>query len=165
MDQDVDRRTAVRVSPRVTFALMGGGMLLCVVLLLLESFAPVPPWRQEVVHVLRSEWAALPPVPSSTVVRTNLRAGFLEPDTFFQVDYASAGSCAELQAHYATAAPAVGWAVHNPLQSFRHNSPPLEELETTYHKYVRAFTLSLAVDCFVGESGYSVFVDSPPTDG
>lgn len=122
------------------------------------------PWRQEVVHVLRSEWAALPPVPGSTVVRTNLSSGFVEPNTNFQVDYASTASCAEVQAHYATVAPAAGWTVQHPLQSFHHNTPPLDELETTYRKYVRTFTVSLSVNCFVEESGYSVFVDSPPID-
>jgi hypothetical protein len=141
-----------------------GGALLCGVLVLLESFAPVPPWRQEVVHVLRSEWAAMPPYPGSTVVRTNLSAGFLDPNTNFQVDYASTGTCAEVQAHYATVALTAGWTVHNPLQSFHYSTPPQEALETTYREYVRGFSVSLVIDCFVGESGYSVFVDSPPTD-
>jgi hypothetical protein len=141
------------------------GALSCVVLVLLVEFAPVLPWQQEIVGVLRREWAALPPYPGSTVLRTNLRAVFLDPNTNFQVDYASPGSCAQVQAYYATVAPVAGWEIHNPLRSFRYNSPPLEALETTYHKYVHAFTLSLVVDCFVEEPGYSVFVDSPPTDG
>ncbi len=160
----MDRLTTVRLYPRVFFAALTASILLCVVLFLLESFAPVPPWRQEVVHVQRSEWAALPPVPGNTVVSTHMRAGFVEPDTHYQVDYASARSCAEAQLYFESVAPAAGWEIHNPLQSFRPHGLIQEELETTYHKQVRAFTVSLGIDCLVGESGYSVILDSPPTD-
>ena len=132
-----------RIPPRIGFALMAGGLLLLAACWYLQSLGPIDPYHRGVAQVMHGELAALPPYPGSSAAQTTLSAALLDYYNSLLVVYNANGGCQNIQAYYATLAPAQGWRPAGGIQTLHSSSDPSRaELQSSFRRTTQASQLA-----------------------
>lgn len=140
---------------------LGGSLVLVAGLLWFSVGRPLHEHNTQVLHVMRAQLALLPPPSGATITATTDRGAFIGSPTLL-FDYAVTGTCNDVQAHYAHAAPQAGWSVTKTVYLLRDvtGDTRYDFLESEYRKVVGGSTLALDVSCKANApmgSGYNLY--------